>query len=241
MLRVFYIGNDKWAEQLVNLMVKAKNKIEICGVLVPKESKILKKFCLDNKIDQILMNNVNEAITDIKTLKPDLMVVIGHPFLLRQAVLSICPAIGFHPSLLPERRGRAPLNWAIIDGLKKSGVTIFLIDKGIDSGKIIVQKKFKIETDDTALDLINKVNKILKKILIEVIEQYPKFQLKKQNQSKVSYTPKRTFHDSEISLDMRAKRIERTVRALTGPYPSAFITNKFGEKIYLNKVSLTDE
>lgn len=232
-MRIFYIGNDKWFPQLPPL--------EACGVFTPKESHLIISFCRQQQIPLIIGSNANHAYKQIKALGPDLIIVTGHPFLLKQPLLSLCPAIGFHPSLLPKRRGRAPLNWAIIDGLTETGVTTFWITSGIDSGAIIYQRKLPIRPIDTAQDLIVNTNRILKIMFKNIIRRYPRLPSQKQDESKATYTKKRIPADSEITLNMSAVMIDRIVRASTGPYPSAYIRNKKGEKIYINKVSINDQ
>lgn len=237
MLKIFYIGNDKWSSQLIKLY-ELKAKVKICGALTPSGNHLIKNFCRRRKIPLLIIDNANRAVKSIAKLKPRLIIVTGHQFLLKTPLLSICPAIGFHPSLLPARRGRAPINWAIIDGLTFSGVTTFFLSNKADNGKIIFQQKFMIGNQDTAENLIAKINQILSLMLTKIIERYPQIPTRLQDETKASYTAKRTPKDSEVTLDMPAAVIDRLVRAVTGPYPPAFIKNKFGEKIYLKKISL---
>ncbi len=203
MLSIFYIGNDKWATQFFNLYNNERCSIK--GVLAPPNSDDIESFCAYRNVPLIQKENANQAYKEIKALKPDLIFIFGHPFLLKERMLSICNVIGFHPSLLPQRRGRAPLNWAIIDGLKESGVTLFLADKGVDNGKTLYQEKFKIEPKDTAQSLICKINDTLVGMVNRLISAYPNLPTKRQDESKATYTPKRTPKDSEITLDMTAE------------------------------------
>ena len=237
--KVVYIGNDKWGIQVPEL-IKSK-KIEIVHLFMPSKSTYLKKVCLEHSIPFTETDNVNSNIDIISNLSFDLYLVLGHPYLLRADLLDIKDGIGFHPSLLPKRRGRAPINWAIIDGLTKSGVTIFKLDNGADNGDIFFQDSFSINSDDTSLDLIKKINLILSKNLAPLIENWPNLKSTKQDESQATYTHRRYPRDGEVNLNMSASEIDKLVRALTGPYPSAFIKLSNGEKIFLEKVSKKDK
>ena len=78
--------------------------------------------------------------------------------------------VGFHYSMLPERRGGAPLNWAIIDGLKQSGISLFYLDDGIDTGDVIAQMPFEIGADDTVKDLLDKIVVIAPDLIADHID-----------------------------------------------------------------------
>ena len=238
MNKIVYIGTDKWAIQLSHLC-KSK-KVSIVHVVIPLGSESLKKICKSEGLSYTESKNVNDISNFLTSLDFDLFVVIGHPYLLREPLLEIADGICFHPSLLPDRRGRAPLNWAIIDNLEKSGVSLFKLKKSADSGLIYFQKSFKINKNDTVVDLIEKVNKILYLNLERLICKWPNLDGKKQNEDNATYTSKRRPDDGEIFTDMSVQEAERLVRALNGPYPSAFIKLKDSQKLFIHKVSLED-
>ena len=121
--KIIYIGTDKWAEQLENIC-NLKN-ISVIHSFIPNNSKDLLKICHAYEIPYTKTKNINNNLIKIKELVFDLYLVMGHPFLMSKELLQINEGIGFHPSLLPKRRGRAPLNWAIIDELNESGVSLF--------------------------------------------------------------------------------------------------------------------
>ena len=235
MARIVYIGNDKWDKCLESLFDVAG--LEIVHVFIPNNSLSLKKMCIDNNINYTLTENINNNYDIISSLDFDIYLVIGHPFLLRNRLLEIQGGIGFHPSLLPKRRGRAPINWAIIDGLKESGVSLFHLDKGADSGNLIFQEKFKIDKEETASDLIKKILTILIGNLKNILLSWPELPSIPQDESKATYTARRKPEDGEIKPDMSSLEAERLVRALKGPYPSAFIVMENGERLYINEAS----
>ena len=172
-------------------------------------------------------------------MKPDLVFEYGWSEILDERFLELCPIIGQHPSLLPKRRGRAPVTWAILDGLKYTGVTIFYLDKKVDNGKIIYQKKIKISKTENSNSLLKKINSSLVNLTLRYIENYPNNPSRFQNIKKASFTKKRTLKDSEVKLSFSLKKIDRYCRALVEPYyPLPYIKNNTGDIIRLDKVTL---
>ncbi|MEC8243027.1 MAG: formyltransferase family protein, partial [Candidatus Thermoplasmatota archaeon] len=106
--------------------------VDIVHVFIPKKSPKLIELCENNNYDFTFVKNINEQYQLISKMYFDLFVVMGHQFLLKEDLLRLGDGIGFHPSMLPRRRGRAPINWAIIDGLEEMGVSLFYLDKGVD-------------------------------------------------------------------------------------------------------------
>ncbi len=238
MTKIVYIGNDKWHSCLESLL--HANGLVIVHVFIPNNSSFIKKICIDNNLNYTITENINDNYDLISNLKFDIYLVIGHPFLLRDKLLKIKSGIGFHPSLLPKRRGRAPINWAIIDGLKESGVSLFHLDKGSDSGNLIFQEKFKIDEEDTSSNLIDKISFILVNNLKNILLSWPDIPSISQNEDEATYTIRRRPKDGEIRKDMTSLEAERLVRALNGPYPSAFIVMKNGERLYINEASTNE-
>ena len=142
--------------------------------------------------------------------------------------------IGLHPTLLPERRGGAPINWPIIDGLSKSAVTFLYLDEGLDSGDIIVQRKFEISLEDTTKTILQKITDIA----VQLIKGYypllaeGKALRKPQDHSKATYTRRRRPEDGFIDWKRTSLSIYNWVRALTTPFPGAF-TYWEGKKVII--------
>ena len=137
---------------------------------------------------------------------------------------------GIHALLLPDYSGGAPLVWAIINGEKKTGVTFFYFDEGVDSGDIIAQEEIDIYENDTIKTLYEKAELTGKNILIKylpllAVNQAPRI---KQDESKRRIFPQRKPSDGEIDWNWESKRIKNFIRAQTKPYPGAFtlINNK---------------
>lgn len=150
--------------------------------------------------------------------------------------------VAAHDSLLPKYRGFAPINWAIINGEKTVGVTLFLINNGlVDSGDIISQKKVAVEKDDFALDVFKKITVATVSAFIEFIKNYKKknITLKKQDDKKATYTCKRSPADGRINWNENSTNIYNFIRALAPPYPGAFCFFK-GEKYIILKAKIGD-
>ncbi|MBL0198956.1 MAG: methionyl-tRNA formyltransferase [Chitinophagaceae bacterium] len=180
--------------------------------------------------------NVGRHQDYIQNLKPDLILVIGWYYMIPKSIMQIPPkgAIGIHASLLPEYRGNAPLVWAIINGEKESGVSLFYFDDGVDTGDIIAQKRFDIAETDTIKDVLEKTKICSKDILIENMPLLKENKAARlvQDHTKATTFPKRTPKDGEIDWSLSAKNIKDFIRAQTKPYPGAF-TMIGGKKIII--------
>jgi len=169
----------------------------------------------------------SETIDFIRGLSPDLILVVSWSQIIPKEVLDCAPlgCIGIHYSLLPARRGGAPLNWALIDGLTGSGITLFYYDEGVDTGDIIGQREFSITGDDTVKTLLDKIVLLAPDLLAEYLPRIkdgtaPRT---KQREEEATYTKRRRPEDSEIPWDkLSDEGLYNFIRALVPPYPSAF-------------------
>lgn len=139
-------------------------------------------------------------------------------------------AWGIHASLLPKYAGGAPLNWAIINGEKETGVTLFRMDDGVDDGDIISQKSFLIEFEDTINEIYQKATIASKEILNEVLLNIDNIKFKPQDKRKIEIYPQRKPDDGEIDLSKTSIEIYNFIRAQSSPYPGAFIKTVDGKK-----------
>ncbi len=162
----------------------------------------------------------------IRELQPDIIFSFYYRNMLSEEVLSLAPKGGFnlHGSLLPRYRGRAPVNWALLNGEKETGVTLHKMVKRPDAGDIVGQHKVAISSSDTALTLHKKVLEAAQALLKE---QLPKLKngtatFTQQNEADASYFGRRTAADGEILWHKSAREIDNLVRAVTEPYPGAF-------------------
>jgi methionyl-tRNA formyltransferase len=193
----------------------------------------------------VKVRNINdpEPVERIRALAPDLVAVIGWTQLVKAEILRIPRhgCIGFHASLLPEYRGRAPINWALINGETRTGNTMMLLEEGVDDGDILAQREIPIGFDDTCATLYEKVAETEFEMLDEVLPlmREGRAPRRKQDPSKVTVMPKRRPEDGLIDWKRPARRLYDWVRALTHPYPGAF-SHLGGHKVFVWKASLVE-
>ena len=177
--------------------------------------------------------DINTFGPELLRLRPDIIMACGWRQVIRGHILTIPPlgVVGFHPTLLPFGRGPAPIINSILHGVRDSGVTMFYMDEGIDSGDIIGQEEFFIDEDDHADDVYAKViaaGKVLvRRHLHELAEgTAPR---RRQRERDVFYFPKVTVEKNMIDLEAESfEEIYRKVRAFSHPYLGAYIPVKGG-------------
>lgn len=186
-------------------------------------------FAKRKKIPVLKSSHVNDevVIDTIKAYQIDWLFIIGWSQIASKAVLDApnFGAIGAHPTLLPEGRGRAAIPWAILKGLSKTGVTFFKMDEGVDTGLILGQEEVKIKETENATTLYDKVNlaheRLIKKLIVELTNNTVVPLI--QDESKATYWVGRKPDDGEIFNSMTMDEVDRLVRATTKPYPGAFV------------------
>ncbi len=244
-MKIIFIGNVNFSFEILKKLISLK--ANIVGVLTKKESKFnsdhidLSILCKKNEIDYKYVAKINDSenVNWIKQKKPDIIFCFGFSQIIKKDILDIPPrgVIGFHPASLPKNRGRHPLIWALVLGLKKTSSTFFFMDEGADSGDILSQKKIKISYKDNANSLYMKV---VKKSIKQVEKFYYKLlkfknKRKKQLELKSNYWRKRGKLDGQIDFKMNSKSIYYLVRALTKPYVGAHLVYN-GQEVKVWKV-----
>jgi methionyl-tRNA formyltransferase len=185
------------------------------------------------------IRRIRHHVEEIRELAPDVIIVVGFSQIIPPGILDIPPrgVIGFHSAVLPGRRGSAPLIWAIVDGLTETGITMFYMDEGIDTGDVIGVERFAIEEDDDAADVLRKADDatidLLRTHLDGVLDgTAPRTS---QEGSASTYTRKRTPADGEIDWSRPAREIVDLVRALAPPYPMAHTFGGDGVPILIER------
>lgn len=173
---------------------------------------------------------ISEVIDALKRHEIDWLFIIGWSQIAGKEVLEAPKqgCIGMHPTLLPMGRGRAAIPWTIIKGLDKTGVTMFKLDEGVDTGDIIGQVEFEVGSRITATELYEKVNKmhiyLIAKYWDDIVNG--RIELVKQNEAEATTWPGRKPEDGQIFSTMTMKEADTLVRAVTHPYPGAFYKYK---------------
>lgn len=252
-MRLVFIGSTNFGMKCLKECCSINN-IDVVGIITaPKKFDISYSKSKVNNVSHAdfyrFANDQNIPIESIKksmhdellvnsVLKwnPDLLLVVGWYHMIPKSYRSIAPAYGLHASLLPEYSGGAPLVWAIINGEKKTGISLFQMNDGVDSGPIAGQKVEIIRSNDTISSLYKRIEEKGMSLISEVMPILAKGELKLtiQDESKRSIFPQRSPSDGLINWNESSSFIERFIRAQTKPYPGAFASFK-GKKLHIWK------
>lgn len=238
-LKVAFMGTPEFA--VASLDAIFSQDIPIAGIITAPDKpagrgkkvqySAIKKYAEENNIGPILQpTNLKDQIfiEELKKLNADLFVVVAFR-MLPEEVWSM-PRLGtinLHASLLPQYRGAAPINWAIIKGEIKTGVTTFFIEKDIDTGKIIMQESTEISPDDNAGTLHDKLKIIGAEVLVKTIETIAAgvyVSTPQQNlasRDKLRAAPKIFKQDCKIDWSQSTRKVLNFIRGLS-PYPAAW-------------------
>lgn len=161
----------------------------------------------------------------LKSIKPDVIVVVAFGQVLSQEILDIPPlgCINVHASLLPKYRGAAPINWCIINGESKTGITTMYMDKGLDTGDMLLKKEIEIGENETAGELHDRLMELGAAALSETLELLEKGELVRtpQNGGEATYAPIMTKSLGRIDWSKSAVEVRNLIRG-TYPWPGAF-------------------
>lgn len=189
----------------------------------------VKELALEHNIPtyQPVKARDEEFINKLKEINPDLIVVVAYGQILSKELIEI-PKFGcvnVHVSLLPKYRGAAPINWVIINGEEKTGVTTMYMDEGLDTGDIILQSEFPLNNEITAGELHDIMMKQGGNLLIDTINKIEKgcAPRTQQNDEEFSYAPMMSKSLGNIDFTKTAKEIHNLVRGIN-PWPSAYTT-----------------
>lgn len=178
--------------------------------------------------------NINDpdAVAGLRDADLDWLFIIGWSQIAGPDVLASTRrgVLGMHPTLLPEGRGRASIPWAILKGLDRTGVSLFQLDEGVDTGPVLAQVSVPIDPEETASTLYAKVA-VAHRHLIR--DAWPRLQADEvevcpQDESQATLWPGRSPADGQLRADLSVVEAERLVRATTHPYPGAFVDRPDG-------------
>jgi len=167
-----------------------------------------------------------EYLALLDSWKPDFGLAAGWYYMIPRTVRELLPkgVAGIHASLLPKYRGGAPLVWAMIHGERETGVSLFHIDSGIDTGDIIAQARIPIGPQDTIKTIYAQAIRLAVELAVENVPQIAagKASRRPQDHSLATQFPQRSPEDGLIDWSQDPQRIRDFIRALTKPYPGAF-------------------
>jgi methionyl-tRNA formyltransferase len=205
----------------------------------------VKEFAINHEINVLQPEKVRteEFIQKLVFIKPDILITVAYGKILPKAVLDIPQSgcINVHGSLLPKYRGPAPINWSIINGEKKTGITTMYTDIGMDTGDILLKREIEITNDMTARELNDKLSLLGAEVLKETIRTIEIGKLLRipQNEKDATYAPILKKDLGEINWLKASTDIHNLVRG-TIPWPSAYTFYK-GERVRIWKTQVINE
>lgn len=255
-LRIVFMGTPEFAVASLDAIVNSRHKV-VAVVTAPDkpasrglklQASAVKDYALKHNIPVLQPEKLkNEAfISELKNLNADIQVVVAFR-MLPEVVWNMAPlgTINLHASLLPQYRGAAPINWAIINDEKETGVSTFLLSHEIDTGDILMQDRVTITPVDDAGTVHDKLMSIGAKLLVKTIDAIADGTARpiKQEQIKagtLKQAPKIFRNDCRINWNRKAPDIVNFIRGLS-PYPGAWteIENEHGTKTVLKLYKCT--
>lgn len=235
-IRIVFMGTPDFA--VASLQALLDGGLNVVGVITAPDKPAgrglalqqspVKELAVANKIPllQPLKLKDPQFLEQLAAWKPDLQVVVAFR-MLPEVVWALPPmgTINLHGSLLPNYRGAAPINWALINGEKKTGVTTFLLKHEIDTGDLLLQRELEIEQTDNFGTLYNKLKVMGAKVLTETIERYVQEKITPVPQSNfeqlLKAAPKLQKQTGEIDWNCAGTAINNLIRGLS-PVPGAF-------------------
>ncbi len=256
-LRIVYFGTPEFA--VAGLKLLLENNYNIVGVVTAPDKPAgrgkklkasdVKIFAQKNNLKILQPANLksDEFINELKQLNADLQIVVA--FRMLPEIVWNMPPMGtfnLHASLLPQYRGAAPINWAIINGEKETGVTSFFLQHEIDTGNIILQEKISISENDNAGTLHDKLMNLGAKIILDTVKLIESGNVKTIPQDKIETenlkkAPKIFKNDTKINWENNSEFVYNFIRGLS-PYPTAWtkINNKILKIYSARKTSETN-
>lgn len=241
-LRIVFMGTPEFAVASLDALVKAG--CTIVGVITAPDKpagrgmqlqqSAVKKYAVEHNLTVLQPGKLKnpEFIEELKALQADLQVVVAFR-MLPEIVWNMPPmgSVNLHGSLLPQYRGAAPINWAVINGEKETGVTTFKLKHEIDTGDILLQERFPIGENDTAGDVHDKMKEIGAVLLVKTvkgladgsIKEMPQLSTMNTEPSAIKHAPKIFTETCKIDFTKTVVEVHNLIRGLS-PFPGAFIS-----------------
>ena len=254
--RIVYMGTPEFA--VAPLDALRKNGFDVVGIVTVADKasgrglkvneSAVKKYAVENNIPvlQPLSLKDPEFLEALKAWKPDLFVVVA--FRMLPKVVWEIPKLGtfnLHAALLPQYRGAAPINWAVINGDKATGVTTFMIDEGMDTGKIMYREQCLIGPDETVGEVHDKLMELGSALVVQtveaIIDRSVEYRVQRsfiQGSEILRPAPKLTRELCHIDWNGKTKHIYNLIRGLS-PYPAAFTELVKDDKVLQMKIYRT--
>lgn len=255
-LKIIFFGTPEFARTCLHAVHQSHHEVVAVVTVADKASgrgqkvnqSAVKIFAVENNLPVIQPEKLKneEFLAEMEKLNADVFVVVA--FRMMPKVLFEMPRLGtfnLHASLLPDYRGAAPINYAIINGEKKTGATTFFINEKIDEGNILLQEEIPIFPDENAGSLHDRLMEMGAKLIVKTLDGLAENSILEKPQPHVA-EPKNAFkifkEDTKIDWNATSETVHNFIRGMS-PYPCAFTTINIGEeektlKIYAGKFEI---
>lgn len=252
-LKVVFFGTPEFAKTALDAIHQSHHEVVGVVTVADKASgrgqkinqSAVKIYAVENNLTVLQPEKLRnpEFLEEIKSLNADVFVVVA--FRMMPKILFEMPKLGtfnLHASLLPDYRGAAPINYAVINGEEKTGATTFFINEKIDEGNILLQEEIEILPDENAGSLHDRLMEMGAQLIVKTLDGLSENSITEKPQPHVEH-PKNAFkifkEDTRIDFSKTSKEVHQFILGMS-PYPAAFTTLKIGEeekglKIYLGK------
>jgi methionyl-tRNA formyltransferase len=250
-MKIVFMGTPEFAIPTLRAIIGSKHKLEAVVTTPDKEKgrgqKVsfspVKEFVFKENIMVLQPGNLKdeEFISRLTQFNADVFVIVAFRILPKEVfTIPRKGTFNLHGSLLPKYRGAAPIQWALINGEKETGLTTFFLQEKIDTGNIILQKKIVIDDEDNFGTLHDKMSIAGVDLVIKTLEliETDKIEVKEQNNSLATPAPKITREICQINWNKPSEKIYNLIRGLS-PYPGAYFINK-GKQIKIYKSSINN-
>lgn len=235
-MRIIFMGTPEFAVHSLDILIRAG--YEIPAVITAPDRlggrgrKTLiesdtKKYCKEKGLNVLQPTNLKnqQFIEELASFKADLQIVVAFR-MLPEAVWNMPPlgTYNLHGSLLPAYRGAAPINWAVINGEKITGVTSFKLKHEIDTGSVLLQREIPVFHNDTAGSLHDRMKLVAADVVLESVQMIESgnYTLKEQDNTKASHAPKLNRENTQINFNQPTQKVYNFIRGLS-PYPAAWM------------------
>lgn len=235
-MKVVFMGTPDYAAETLKALIASEHTV--VGVFAQPDKPVGRKQILTPPPVKTLASETGipvfqpatlrdgAALKILEELKPDIIVVVAYGKILPQEILSFPKygCINGHASLLPKYRGASPIQWSIVCGEKKTGVTVMQMDAGMDTGDILLSEETEIKEGETAGELFERLAPISARLILETLDDIINGDIipEKQNGAEASYAPILKKEMAQLNFKKSAEELECAVRGFN-PWPSAYI------------------
>lgn len=252
-MRILFMGTPDIAAACLKALYEAGH--DICGVYTRRDKPVgrkqvltappVKQVALEHGTPVFQPRTLRDGGEDenIRSLAPELIVVVAYGCILPASVLTLPKygCINLHVSLLPQYRGSAPVQWAVLNGDAETGVSVMQMDEGLDTGDVIYCERITIDPEETSGQLFDRVTAVGARALCEVIPAVATKNLipVPQDHQKATFAPMLTKEMAQFNFSQSAAHIHNWVRGMN-PWPSAWFITTAGKKVKVIESRLVD-